>query len=360
MLGALAALLIGGWVIFRVPFDRPADRPFDYLGLTEEQARQIEDWAEAGRLLSTGDGDAFHKARDALMHRVLNDEQRRKYRNRASAAGWNCTNPWCPIHGRISSVPRIMGWIRRHLPPGWAMQIKLAAFGRAGFATGRRTATSGGAAEASFRIYVSHSRRKISRSQKRTYAGMPYVGSSAYPPRRWRLYASVNAPADEASRLLDLFRQACAMDYGRVKHGLRADLRDVTDPLSDTPAKRRKVGQAISILFHVTRVGNNGEWVYVGSEKVPHYLSIEVATPSGACHTLTCPAEPPRGSGPSMRLGWGSSHWRRVDLMKYPRAAELFSAAGEYKLKAMYLSSWPRKDRRLETNTLSVVLEAAD
>ena len=363
LLPMLAGMLLIAVVIGLTGTVRPvSDRAFSDLNLTDEQARRIEDWAEVGRFPEDdGDWAGFHKAQAAFMRSVLNDEQWRQYQASPASPGLTCINPWCPCHGRIVTAARVMGWIRRHLPPGWTLQLDLREEGRAGVATGRKEPASPGEDAMTFHLCVCKSDSPLPDEVHRL--GMKDLGKGAWT---WRAFAVVKAaPPAETSKLLSLFRQACVIDYGRVRNGLHAQLRNTTDPFADSPPGPRKVGKPIELLFSVTNVGNpTGDMTpgrpYVGTEKPPPYLRIQVVTPSGVTHTLRSAVTQRATSSPPGLLGWGQSRRRTVDLMNYAGARKVFAKAGAYKVTATYFRLWPNVNLRLLTNTVTIVLEELD
>ena len=356
---AIAAAVLVGRSAYRAP--RP-DKPFWRFGLrlTDSQARRIEDWAERGRFLANNmDGPADIRAKYLFIRSVLDAKQWAQWaKYRLTPA--TCTNPWCPCHGRIASVSRAMGWIRRHLPPGWEMETDFAWRAPEAFATGRNRSGVTAGPSPSFLLYVGRSGRPVPRRVSRM--SLKELGKSP-SFLSWRAFASITGatPADEQA-LLSLFRQACAIDWGRVKHGLRADLRDAPDPRFEPLPKKRRLGGPVHALFTVTNVGGDSflDAPYLGRETPPPFLRFEVVTPDGAVHTLQSRSTLKTPGAPRESLGWGYTYWRTVDLMKYPGAAGVFSRPGAYKVKATYYWRWPNMRFRLATNAITIVLEKPD
>ena len=342
-----AVVLAAGVAILMRPAALP-DRPFaPFLELTDQQARRIEDWAEAGQF--PADGEKWSKvqqAKDALMKRVLTPAQWEKYQP-WSTTPFSCTNPWCPCHGRITNVARIMGWIRRHLPPGWSMGVSYTWTRRAAVATGRRKGPAAAGVASEFRLYVCAGDRTFL-DRMRSH-GFSDLGKGDW---KWRAFARVaGVPSAESDRLLSLFRQACVIDHGRVKHGLRAELRDPTA----TPGQNtRRAGEPIKLVFRVTMVGYNMDFgnPYVG----PDCLSIAVLDPENVAHTLQASGTGGRAPAPRRELGWGYTRSLTFDLMDYPDAGEAFSQAGAYRVTATYYPLGSQERVSVLTNTLRLTL----
>jgi len=104
--------------------------PLGHLDLTEDQARQVEDWVEAHPCEGYyPDANAIplkselmtNTSQDAFLRAVLTPQQWAKYSPYSGTPG-QCINPGCPVHGRINKPHRIAAYLERHLPVGWTGQ----------------------------------------------------------------------------------------------------------------------------------------------------------------------------------------------------------------------------------------------
>lgn len=139
VLVALAAAFFTLWI--RVG----PDRPLSYLRLTDNQARQVEDWVEAHPYPSYYPYKRFDKtqqatneSQDVFLRAVLTPEQWAEY-IAANSPGGRCINPGCPVHGRVVNPAMMVGFIRRHLPPDWSVRPRFSLTNSTVWITGQAT-----------------------------------------------------------------------------------------------------------------------------------------------------------------------------------------------------------------------------
>lgn len=331
-----------------------ADRPLEGLGLSDDQARQIEDWAEAHPFVEEADGAAAdEQARDAFMQSLLTPAQRNSYARLAHTPA-ACLNPWCISHGRISTPARIMGWTRRHLPPGdWRVTV----------ISGGRAALLEGASGAAVRFYVCEAGQPV--PPKLAPLGLQPLPAPAYArltPKGWCGFARIDLSKPERPAFEEVFRQALAIDGGRVHSGLRAVLTD--DPrrgFGPADPVTLRVGQPLALHLGVVNVGDDPEAnaPYVGPEMPPPYLALTLVTPDGISHEL--PGSTGERTGPAPGpLGWGGARWRAFDLRGVAGAAELLARPGAYTLTGLYAPAWPAQNILLPVGPVRLTLIAPE
>ena len=207
-----------GVVVLSLSRRRPMpDRPLAYLGLSDEQARKVEDWIEAHPYAGYWPYRGFDKAQqatvksqDAHLRTVLSPKQFAEYSSRNGAPGWRCINPGCPPHGRILNPAMTSGYIARRLAGRWDLDIAFGWFEKAALLSGRKRPDG----EQRFRVYMCRGDVDIP-------AGLRSQGLSELQPApdalwgRMRAFAKIDAPPEENQALEDLFRRAFLCDMTR-------------------------------------------------------------------------------------------------------------------------------------------------
>ena len=221
-------------VVLRRSRGRPRpDRPLAHLGLSDQQARKVEDWSEAHPYAGYWPNKDFDKARqatpelqDAFLRTVLNPEQLAEYLPRNRAPGWQCINTGCPAHGRIMNPRMTSGYIGRHLPRGWDLELDVTWSGKAALLTGRKRPDG----KERFRVYM------MCRSDRDLPAGLRRQGLSELKPApdalwgRMRAFVKIDAPLEETRALVDLFRRAFLCDMvQKLDSGESAEERELRD-----------------------------------------------------------------------------------------------------------------------------------